>query len=480
VRAAWIILLLAAPVAAQAPCPECTRGDTLVEHFKLEPLRALAGELAATPLGDPLLPAEYAHLVELRRGAPELVRLGAIDDADLGAIASSLCHAATGACVDTTERALHCLADRCTVVLPPPDPRRADLVDLPKDCHQFSNRQHSTPLGLGIDWGNGWQRSKYPSDGRVWSFGIEGRMRFGHTLGAVARVDRSAGPDAATDLNHDGHDDVSTGSITRFSALAGPSFVLDNTRFEDTTRSIRLDLLAGYMATGSQPNESGPAAGVDLSFQLWAMRLGMRVEQGLADASGATMALAHIGFLSGSSPDYHDETDCGAESASRATRLAVGFDFPMGGYGFSSQLGYLVPGVGVEALWHLTPAFDIITHADLLIYPGYERDRAIHQAVLAGLRIDHGKHPRSEWTTGYFTTVMAGYSLGAVLTPSTTGSGPVTDVSFAWGGQGPEGAAYVRLHGRFGLSSDNSDYRALFLSLGFELRLDPRVWRDRT
>ena len=48
-----------------------------------------------------------------------------------------------------------------------------------------------------------------------------------------------------------------------------------------------------------------------------------------------------------------------------------------------------------------------------------------------------------------------------------------------WGGQSDEGAAYLRLHARAGIGPDNLEYRALFLSAGVELRLDPERWRDR-
>jgi hypothetical protein len=466
------------PAAAQpAPCAACSRGDALIQRFSLEPLRAIAEPLAAAPLADPVTPAQYAHLVELRRHTPVLVRLGAIDDANLAAIAASLCRAETGACVDATARTLSCLAERCAVALPPADPRRVDVAQLPADCHQYNTHTRSSPLGLGIDWGNGLQRSRYPSDGGAWSLGIEGRMRFGHTLGAVARVDRIGGRDETTDADHDGHDDISTGTITRISALAGPTFVLDNTRFEDTTRFLRLDLLGGYVSTSSQANERGPAAGVDLAYQISAVRFGVRVVQGFGEAREASMLLVHLGVVAGSVPRYDDDTDCGATVATRRSPLALGLDLPLGGYGISSELGYLAPSLGIETAWHVTRALDALARADLLLYPGGDRERVLHHAVLAGLRIDHG-HQRSS-PTGFFTTVMGGYSHSAGFTPTTVGSGPIVDLSFAWGAQASEGAAYVRLHARAGVGPDNLDYRAVFLSGGFEVRLDPRSWNDR-
>lgn len=470
-----VALAVAAPAVAQPPCPACARGDALIAHLALEPLRPLAGELAALALGDPLSPAQYAHVVELRRQTPALARLGAVEDADLAAIAASLCRAGSGACVDATDHALRCLADRCAVSVPPP----VDLVDIPDSCHPYGSHARAPAYGFGMDWGNGWQRSRYPSDGHVWSLGIAGRLRFGHHLGAVARVDRTAGPDAGTDLNHDGRDDVATGAITRISALAGPSLVLDNTAYDETTRSLRLDLLGGYLSTRSQADESGPAVGADLALQVWAVRLGVRFVQGLGDARDATMVLAHVGFLTGSSPTYPDERGCLVKPPERASRLALGLDLPIVGYGFSSQLGPSVPGLGVELLWRLSHVFDAVTHADLIEFPDDHHDRVIHQAVLAGVRIDHGPYRGESPRFGFSTTVMGGYTESAGLTPTTAGSGPVVDVGFGWGVESREAAFYVRLHTRFGLGAGDADYRVVFLSSGFELHFDPHSWRDR-
>jgi hypothetical protein len=472
-----VALALACPVEAQpAACAACSRGDAVIHRFSLEPIRSLAGDLARTRLDDPVTSQQYAHLIALRQTAPALTRLGAIDDPDLDAIASALCQAATGPCVDTTAHALRCLADRCAVDLGRATGPVVDVATLPKSCRQYSTHLRSPWFGVGTDFGTGWQRSRYPSDGGVWSLGIEARARLTSMFGAVARVDRTAGRDEATDANHDGRDDFSTGSITRITTLAGPSLIIDHTRFGETIRSLRLDLLGGYMSTRSQADESGPAAGFDLAYQLWAVRFGFRLVQGFGDANEATMLLAHLGVLTGTEPPFDDDRDCGAEIASRSSALALGLDLPLVGYGLSSQLGYLVPGLGVEAAWHLRPAIDALTHADLLVYPEYHRDRVLQQALLAGVRIDHGHRPSG---AGWFTTVMAGYSHTIGVTPTSVGSGPVADVSLALGGQGKEAAVYVRLHVRFGIGPDNFDNRTVFLSGGFEMRLDPRRWRDR-
>ncbi|HTR55233.1 MAG TPA: hypothetical protein VMJ10_31340 [Kofleriaceae bacterium] len=473
-----IAAALVAPAAAQAPsCTACARGDATIARFALHALPPLAAELGALRLDDPLSADQYARLLELRRRVPALVELGAVPDRDRDAIAAALCRADTGDCFEATAHALRCLADRCTVALPPTDPHHADLVTLPDDCHQYSTHARSQRYGLGVDWGTGWQRSRYPSDGGAWSLGIAGRLRLDDRFGVVARVDRVAGRDQATDANHDGYDDFSTGTITRITALAGPTIVLDHSRFADTVRFARLDLLAGYLTTPSQADEAGPAAGADLTYQMSIVQVGLRFVQGFGDARTATMLLGHVGLAPGSIPGYDDQTDCGAATSPRRTPLAIGMDFPLVGYGLSSQLGYLVPGLGFEAAWHVTHRLDALARADLLVYPGYDRDRVLHQALLAGARIAHGH--RHHGNTGWFTTIAAGYSHGIGLDPTSVGSGPIADVSLGWGGEWADGAGYLRLHARSGIGPDNYDYRAVFLSAGFELRIDPNSWRDR-
>jgi hypothetical protein len=149
----------------------------------------------------------------------------------------------------------------------------------------------------------------------------------------------------------------------------------------------------------------------------------------------------------------------------------------MGGYGLE-KLGLQVGGLGIEAVWHVSHKLDALARVDLLVFPGDNRDRVIHQAALAGFRLDHAKAGGSV-TTGFFTTYAAGYSHEAGLTPTRSGSGPVGDFSVGWGAQDEEFAAYLRFHARFGIGPDNVDYRAFFLSGGFEIRFDRRRWRDR-
>ncbi len=479
-RGALLVLLATAPALAQPavkdPCPACTAGEAVIAKFKLEAVRPLAPELAGLTLGDPLNEPQYQKIVELRRRSPMLSRLGALDETELALVAAALCQHPDNQCTTATTRALSCLAERCDVSLP--TPKEPDIGVAATECRRSgSSRARKAPrIGVGLDWGNGWERSRHPNDGRTWSAGIEGRVRLTPKLGIVARADRSSGRDAGVDMDDNGHDDMFTGTITRFSALAGPSFVLDATRYEKTQRFLRLDLLGGYVTTNSQRGEDGLAAGVDLGYQLSVVRLGVRAVQGVGRADSATMVLAHLGIAVGGTPPRHEPPDCG-ETTRRSTRLALGFELPMGGYGADENLGYMATGLGVEAIWHLSRRFDLVTHADILLYPGYERDRTIHQAALGGLRIDHGPKRRRK-KTNWFSTVMAGYTHGAGFDESASGSGPILDLALAWGGQDSESAGFFKIHSRWGLG-DNTDYRALFASFGFEIRFDRRKWKDR-
>jgi hypothetical protein len=470
------------PVAAQplAPCPACARGDELVEKLSLQPLRAIAGELAELGFGDPLTPEQYGSVVELRRRMPALVRVGAVDDNDLAAIATALCRTLDGTCTETTWRALQCLADRCEVALPP----SADVLRVPSHCRTPARYQRVAPIGVGFDWGAGYHQSRHPNDGLASSVGIEARVRIDHRFGTVARIDHVTGRDDATDVDADGSDDMSTGSITRIAALGGPSIVFGNAHLDRGRRFLRLDLLGGYVSTRSQPDESGLAAGFDLVHHLSVFRLGLRFVQGFGDAKDATMLIGHLGIVVGGAPPSRENNDDGCSSGLRSrprsrspSRLALGGDFPLLGYGFSPDLGVLAPSLGVELAWHLTHKLDALARVDFLLAPGHERERTFHQAALAGLRIDH-KDRNSESHTGLFTTFASGYTHGSGIS-TLTSAGPIGDVSVGWGFQNDHGAAYLRLHARFGIHPDNDDYRAIFLSGGFEVRLDPDRWADR-
>ena len=476
-RVAIFILLVAAThaVAQQAVCNECAQGDALIDKYGLGPVRAIAPELATMNLVEPITKDQYAKLVDMRQRAPALGRLGAIEESDLALIAAGLCKAPSGTCQMFSTQALRCLADRCAV-----DFGIKKVVDVekpPEDCSGWGVPKRTPPFGLAVDWGTGWTDSKYPTDGRAWSLGIEGRLRFSHRLGMVARIDRTAARDEATDDNDDGNDDTSTGQITRISGLVGPSFSFGASRWEDDTlRFLRIDLLGGYSSSRSLPNESGPVAGIDLTYHLWITYFGVRVIQGFLDAKDSTMVIGHIGTGAGALPTLSGDP-C-KQREKKSTHLALGLDIPLGGYGISKEHGLLATGLAIEGAWHLSRRFDAMVRGDILVFPGDDRERTIHQAGLAGLRYDHTTKKRHD--TGFSSTWMVGYSHGAGITPTQAGSGMVGDVSLGWGAQDDDFAAGIRIHARFGITPDNEEYRAIFLSGGFEIRLDPDKWSDRS
>jgi hypothetical protein len=451
-----LVLIAIVIAGAAAHAQPRSRGDQLIDQYSLDELRAVANELVA-PLGDPLSTDEYKRIVELRTRTPALARLGAVDDADFIPIAATLCRAQSGACVDATARTLRCLADRCAVSFP--EQKQAVVVSAESQCSKPKRR---LPLGVGLDIGTGWQASRYPADGAVWTLGLEARLRFARRFGLVARIDRSKGRDEAIDTDGNGEDDVFTGSITRITALGGPSMVFGRRQLSGSQRYLRLDLLGGYISTRTQAHESGFAAGADLAYEIAFLRFGVRYVHGFGDARDAQMLLAHFGFLAGAPPEYDD-----CQQTRKSSRLVLGYEMPLFGWGFTEELGAAQPSYGIEAIWRLTRHFDIVTRADLLYFPGYERDRVIHQAVLAGFRYTHD--PRDDW--GFAFVAMGGYSHAAGYVPD-AGTGPITNVSINYGWREDEGAVYARLHGRFGLGSENRDYRAVFLSLGAEVSFD--------
>src|SRR5262249_33185284 len=151
--------------------------------------------------------------------------------------------------------ALQCLSRPCNVAPEePPEDRR------PSTCDPTAETLRSSRKGLEFDYGTGWQTSAQPADGRVWSLGLVGRYRLSNRVGLVARVDHSRGRDAAIDNNGDGRDDIYTGLVTRWTALAGPSVVLAMALGDDYVRYVQLDTLAGYLWS----RNSGPAFGFDL------------------------------------------------------------------------------------------------------------------------------------------------------------------------------------------------------------------------
>jgi len=474
-----LVAMCAVARAQQMPCEPCVRGEDTLSQLgeHAAGLKRGAMMLLHRQIGPTQMTPQNQQQIRAVLGAdadPIASSLSQLSDGQLDDVAAAICGQPSGECTTDVAAQLRCIAGHCQVI----DTQIQDHVVEPA-CDPTVKTVSSPKRGLGLDWATGWQDDAKPVDHRMWSIGFEGRARLGQTFGLVGRLDRSTGRDAAEDANRDGRDDLSTGAVTRVSVLAGPSMMFAIARGEDPPRFAQIDLLGGYQWTLARSGEDGLLAGVDLSYYLAVARAGVRVTQGFGDADQARAVVGHVGFVVGAGPNYSYGTGCGRDEPKSSTRFALALDLPLFGYGLSSQLDYVAPGVGFETDYHVASFLDLMGHADLLWIPNSGRDRTIYQTVLAGGRIDLTNKKGGGTRTGFFTTVGAGYAFAAATEPSTAGSGPVGDVSVAWGGQGDDGMMYIRLHGRFGLTPDNADARLVFVSWGIELRLDRRRWRDR-
>jgi hypothetical protein len=352
---------------------------------------------------------------------------------------------------------------------------------LPRDCTRHEKELRTPRTGGSLEFTTGRQSSGFPLEGHAWGFGFDVRRRIARRIGLIARLDRTHGRDAGVDRDGDGRDDAGTGAVNRLSVLGGTTVTLSSTYYDDFVRFIELDLLAGYLATTSQPGEDGFAAGADLSFQLLVPRVGLRVVQGFGDAREARMVLAHVGINIGGMPPFAVRVGCanGDDDDNRGgSAWAVGFDLPLSGYALVGDLGYVTPGFAVETAYYLHPLVQAVARGDVFAFTNGDADRVVHQSLFAGGRIDLSQ-PRRSTRIGPSLVVLAGYSFASATEPTRAGSGPVLDASLGFGAHDPTGGVGLRLHGRFGLAPENADVRAVFLSLGVELRLDERRWRDR-
>lgn len=358
--------------------------------------------------------------------------------------------------------------------MPPTPPART--------CARHEKQLHAPRSGGSVEYITGWQSSGSPVEGYASGFGLDLRRRLARRLALIARLDVTYGRDAGADRDGDGRDDAGTGAVNRVSALGGATITLASTYHDDFIRFIELDLLGGYLATTTQPGEDGPVVAADISFQLVVPRFGVRVLQGVGAAREARAVLAHLGLTIGGSPTFAVRVGCGGGYPHQdrgSSPWAVGVDIPLGGYALVGGLGFVTPGLAVEAAYHANPYIQAVARADVLAFTNGNADRVVHQSLFAGGRIDlapidrAASHPSS---VGGTIVVLAGYAFASATKPTGAGSGPVLDASIGFGGQAPHSAGGLRIHGRFGLGRDNTDLRAIFLSAGGELRLDARRW----
>lgn len=473
------------PRPQQIACDECVRGEQALAAMGSAgvTLRQYAPVMTSTlvPLrirGDVLDASQERRVRGFVTDAPinersALHQLTSKSDDEVLAISYALCKSPDPDCAQSLMGALrHVRYIAESIVDPVQQPY--GLPDGPGTCDPTVGHVRSPKIGVGVEYATGWQDSVRAVDGRVWSLGIEARARLRDSIGFIARVDRSTGRDEARDEDGDGRDDVETGRVLRWTMMGGLSLRFHTLRDREAPQYWQVDSLVGWSRAGDQ---SGLLVGYDISYQLVVARLGVRMLVGFGDASEERAALLHTGFMFGAGPQYYYGAGCShVEQAAPSSRAAIALDIPLSGW--AQHGGYITPGFGLEGALHLHSRFDALLRADLLVMPNGDGDRSLHQSVLAGGRLDRSSDSHGT-RTGLFTTLAAGYDFVAAPSSSTIRSGPIVDVSLGWGAQASDGAGYVRVHGRFGVTPNNQDLRAVFLSAGLELRLDRRSWNDR-
>lgn len=420
--------------------------------------------------------SDRALVAAVRAYARAYNREGLLDLARLA------CNVDESPCVHSVALALDCVSNQgmCRV-----QPYGLPVPERPQPgCDPWSHTEKARKGGFGAEVITGWQDSAFPNEHRAWGFAFEVRRGFGREqrYGVVGRVGFTRGRDAGVDQDGDGRDDVATGAVNRLFAMGGGSMRFLRGYTNDAARFLELDALVGYTEMTSPGNENGVVAALDLSYQLAAVRVGLRAEQGVFEARGMQAVLAHLGIVVGPAPARTKSGGCsGFESGRKntSTKLALAIDIPLSGYELGTGIGYSPPfgGLGIEGAYRLHPYLQLLGRGDLLVFLNGDEDHVLHHSLLAGARIDLA--PVEEHTLarrGPFVALLAGYGWGAVTEPAATGSGPVGDVSVGYAYQMDDGMMWARLHGRFGMTKDNEDLRAAFVSVGLELRLDRRSW----
>jgi hypothetical protein len=328
----------------------------------------------------------------------------------------------------------------------------------PGTCDPYVIEIRSPKIGYGVELATGWQDSALPNEHRAWGFGLEVQRRLTNRFALVAHAMRTTGRDAGIDLDGNGRDDDGTGAVSRLIAVGGPSlrFALLQKRW-----FAQLDLLAGYTVMTSPGSEDGAIGGVDLSYRLAGIQIGVRALQGIGDARDTQLVVAHVGIETGAAPQASYGGGCSWVEREDKSRTGYGLDIALSGFGLGTGIGYMPPSIGFEAVYPRDLRIAPLARADLLVFLHGNKDHVVEHSLLAGARVDlHGP----------FFDVLAGYGWAAVTRPSSADSGPVADIAIGYAVFDSNVVSRLRLHGRFGLAHDNEDLRAIFASIGFDLR----------
>lgn len=337
-------------------------------------------------------------------------------------------------------------------------------------CDPYVGGNDSGSTGFDVSLASGWLDSANPVDGLGWAAAIELRRRIGQRFGLGGRIAWIRGPDEGIDASGDGSDDDETGSFSAFALTAAAHWVAWKAR--GTRDPIFVDLTGGggfLLDIGdTAEDDGGPVAEAGVGLRWFPIRLGVR---GMTGAGDYRALLAELTLGGGGLPATRYGAGCSGMGPSRGPAFAFGIDLIASGVGLPGGLSYLSPGVGVEVASPVGARVDAVGRVDLFSFPRFDDDAATVQSALAGVRYRTGPG-------GWFSHVMGGYSRVTDGGSGDFDSGAVVEAGVGYDiAPTAKEAAYARVHLRFGVLPENRDLRAVFVSVGGEVRNARDKWR---
>jgi hypothetical protein len=281
--------------------------------------------------------------------------------------------------------------------------------------------------------------------------GVSADWRLVPALAAGIRVGYLGAAGNAVDLDGDGRRETNT---TNLHALE-PSFRI-RFRLGDAVRRLELEsaFTHRFVLGGDIPNHF--TFGLGAMFYLASFGIGVRYARALQDT--VINDAVYITTERNSPMDVDPRGSFGASSAPEYPRVGLGLHAIVTGWGFAEHLGPMLPGAAIELPVSFGGPLAPVARYDFLWFPGVDASAFVAQTVLGGLEYLQ----IAELPIG--CGVLLGYSMVGGPSPRTVDGGPVVDGG-AWYWLDRLGL-HLGLNGRFGLTEQNRDLRALYVSIG--------------
>jgi hypothetical protein len=355
----------------------------------------------------------------------------------------------------------------------PPDFGHVNQADI--GCDPYVVSHPAQRIGLGVEVGTGHLQSAPPLDHLALGLGVSTERMLRKRLLLGMRMTYLTSGDESRDEDADGRDDQDTGNIHLVSFTVGPKLRRWGPLRQQDPDAWDLGLAAGYVQALTEVGASGPVAEIELRHT-WSsiVSLGVRATQGFADAQDyrAILASAWLGVIS--KPERSWGAGCGFvenDDGKDTFAYGLGVHLPLVGHGVISDVGLMPPGLGLSLAMQVRYPVDVLLRGDFLWFLRQERDRLAMHTLLAGVRLARAR------TSALGFTALAGYGIAYRPRPGNIASGPVVDLGVSWDfAREAKGGLYLGMHGRFGVSPDNNELRAIFLSAGLEARSNAYKW----